>query len=148
MRCQRHVAIKTAADTNNSIDIKTGKGGIRDIEFLVQGLQMINAPDHPDLLTGNTLDALALLDTYELLPADVVQTLEQDYCFLRQVEHYLQILEDRQIHSLPRSETELTALARRICGIHTTAEEFTEQITTCLTRVRTTCQSFLENSKF
>ena len=52
---------------NGSIDIKNGEGGIRDIEFLVQGLQLINASKYPDIMNGNTLISLELLKSKNVI---------------------------------------------------------------------------------
>ncbi|NLF38951.1 glutamate-ammonia-ligase adenylyltransferase [bacterium] len=117
------------------IDVKTGIGGIRDIEFLAQGLQLVHAHAFPEILSGNTLDALDKLAACELLPHQMAGQLRADYVFLRRIEHYLQILEDRQIHALPKKREELTALARRILGIQATADEFMEEVDACLRRV-------------
>ena len=95
-------------------DIKNGVGGIRDAEFLVQGLQRLHLPAHPRLFTGNTLRALAALAVAGLLPEAAATALRQDYCFLRRVEHVLQILEDRQTHVVPTDPAQLRALARRV----------------------------------
>jgi len=117
-------------------DVKTGIGGLRDIEFLVQGLQLMHACDHPEILTGNTLQGLYELAETGLLSPSVVDQLTDDYIFLRRVEHYLQILEDRQIHSLPTDPAELTALARRMLGTDARPETFSDLLSACLRRVR------------
>ena len=133
----RAAAIKTEDEIDGiDADIKNGYGGIRDIEFLVQGLQMISAPAHPDLVNGNTLEALSLLGRHKLLPADIVENLKADYEFLRRVEHCLQIFEDSQIHVLPASEEELRALAKRVLGFKATAEDLTGKLAECRKRVR------------
>jgi glutamate-ammonia-ligase adenylyltransferase len=134
---------KYNTNTDVAMDIKNGSGGIRDIEFLVQGLQLMHAPDHPELLGGNTLEAMKRLHAIDILPENVYADLKNDYIFLRSVEHYLQILEDRQIHVLPKKERELTALAKRILGIHSSAEDFMEQVQQALARVRRAYSSFL-----
>jgi len=117
-------------------DIKNGAGGIRDIEFLVQGLQMIHAAQLPAILGGNTLRALAALGQHGLVPPDVAAQLADDYVVLRRVEHFLQILDDRQTHALPGHEAGMTALARRMCGRGTSAQEFAAQLTQRMARVR------------
>jgi glutamate-ammonia-ligase adenylyltransferase len=58
-----------------------------------------------------------------------------DYRWLRRVEHYLQILEDQQIHAVPRDESAATALARRVCGGAITAAEFLHLLETTMARV-------------
>ena len=118
------------------MDVKSGAGGIRDVEFLVQALQLVHAPDQPDLLTGNTLEALSALRRGGFLPEETTLQLEQDYLLLRRVEHHLQIYEDRQTHTLPRDPEELEALAKRIEGPGGSASRFLERMGACSERVR------------
>ena len=113
-------------------DIKEGAGGIRDVEFLVQALQLIHAPA---VLDGNTLAALEGLRTAGILPAAEAEGLKRDYLFLRRIEHYLQIFEDRQTHTLPAEPAELDALARRTLGAEAGAERFAGELSACLKRV-------------
>jgi glutamate-ammonia-ligase adenylyltransferase len=100
----------------STTDIKTGLGGLRDVEFLAQGLQLSYAHDHPRLLCGGTLPALKSLADEGILTKEISEQLAQDYIFLRRVEHFLQIYEDRQTHSLPRDPSQLRALARLMLG--------------------------------
>ncbi|MBN1558019.1 MAG: bifunctional [glutamate--ammonia ligase]-adenylyl-L-tyrosine phosphorylase/[glutamate--ammonia-ligase] adenylyltransferase, partial [Lentisphaerae bacterium] len=117
-------------------DIKSGLGGIRDIEFLVQALQLVYAHEDPDLLTGHTLEALRRLARKGRLDPGVADSLAEDYSFLRRTEHFLQILEDRQIHALPRDAAQLTALARRVLGPETTREQFAQNVDAAQRRTR------------
>ncbi len=121
---------------HTTIDVKNGCGGIRDIEFLIQGLQLIHGPDRPELIEGNTLTALALLSDAGFLPQEVEKQSREDYAFLRQTEHYLQLLEDRQVHSLPKDPAELTALSKRMMGIEGSPEKFIREIQRRMERVR------------
>ncbi|MCD4812296.1 glutamate-ammonia-ligase adenylyltransferase [bacterium] len=132
----RNHAIAKSHGREGVLDIKSGKGGIRDIEFLVQGLQMIHSPANDSLLEGNTLKAISLLAAAGLMTQSVAVQLADDYVFLRRVEHYLQIMEDRQIHALPQGKSELTALAKRMQGIESDADHFLESIHKMLKRVR------------
>lgn len=97
-------------------DIKTGVGGIRDVEFAVQALQLQHATDFPRLITGNTLEARDRLREAGLVDAERMTTLRSDYVFLRRTEHLIQLLQDRQTHVLPREVRELGALAMRLLG--------------------------------
>lgn len=117
-------------------DVKSGLGGLRDLEFMVQGLQLQLAPDHPEVLGGNTLAVLKALTSLGIFTLEVHERLRQDYIFLRRVEHYLQILEDRQIHSLPTEASELTALAKRMMGIHANADDFVQELERRMVEVR------------
>lgn len=106
-----------------TLDIKTGPGGIRDAEFLVQALQLACGHRSPAVLVPGTQAAIdALVAAAVLRPADG-QTLLANYAFLRRVEHFLQLLEDRQTHVLPESPAQRDALARRVLGAgHTGAD--------------------------
>jgi len=127
-------------------DIKIGPGGIRDIEFLVQGLQLIHMHAYPDLLSGNTLDALSRLSARHLVAEKKAEQLRDDYIFLRRIEHVLQIYEDRQIHALPNSETEIDALAKRILGTEENHASFRQRLDACRSRVSTAYTDLLIES--
>ncbi len=119
-----------------TVDVKSGMGGLRDVEFMVQGLQLSHAPDNKMFIEGNTLMAIEALAEGDVLPAEIAYTLKDDYIFLRRTEHYLQILEDQQVHSLPKDEMELVALARKMLGPETRMELFMARLQECLTEIR------------
>src|SRR3989441_10451108 len=77
-------------------DVKLGRGGIREIEFVVQTLQFIHGARHAFLQEPSTLKALQALHRLDLLPRDAVVVLEKGYHFLRRVEHRLQIGAEQQ----------------------------------------------------
>jgi glutamate-ammonia-ligase adenylyltransferase len=129
----RAVGMKT--HSGETQDVKSGWGGLRDVEFLVQGLQLIHAAGIPSLLEGNTLNALELLGKENVLPEPVALRLKEDYLFLRRVEHCLQILEDRQIHAVPKDKRELKALAQRLLGPDGREDRFMEKLNGCLQRI-------------
>ena len=120
----------------STTDIKTGLGGLRDVEFLAQGLQLSHAFEHPALLCGGTLPALAALAEAGILPGETAEMLAGDYTFLRRVEHFLQIYEDRQTHSLPRNPAQLRALARLMLGSGATSEQLLSDLDDRFQRVR------------
>ncbi|MCC6127558.1 MAG: bifunctional [glutamate--ammonia ligase]-adenylyl-L-tyrosine phosphorylase/[glutamate--ammonia-ligase] adenylyltransferase [Pirellulales bacterium] len=95
-------------------EVKTGHGGIRDIEFVIQFLQLLNGGALPEVRTGNTLEALARLERAGCLTNLERTLLEENYGFLRKVEHRLQIMFDLQTHLLPKDEAELRKLALRM----------------------------------
>ncbi len=95
-------------------EVKLGRGGIRDIEFTVQMLQMLNGGRFPGLRTRNTLEAIAELGNHDLLSPFDADTLAHNYVFLRQVEHRLQIEDGRQCHALPPDAAAVDELARRL----------------------------------
>jgi len=119
-------------------DIKSGAGGIRDIEFLVQGLQLQYLVQHPELLCGGTVAALEGLQRVGALGAGSAAQLREDYLFLRRLEHSLQVFEDRQVHVLPSSDAALAALARRMMGSGASVAAFNDLVATVTTRVRAT----------
>jgi [glutamine synthetase] adenylyltransferase / [glutamine synthetase]-adenylyl-L-tyrosine phosphorylase len=140
----RNMSIKASGrGLGSSINVKTGAGGLRDVEFLVQGLQLCHARENHSLLQGNTLLALEALGEGGFLPLHTVEELKEDYLFLRKVEHYLQILEDRQIHTLPRDEKEIDFLARRISGLNQDRNDFLEELNACNRRIRSAYETYL-----
>lgn len=82
-------------------DLKLGPGGIREVEFAVQLLQLIRAGREPELRTPRLLDALAAAEQLGHMDADTVQALRRAYGFLRRVENRVQMLNDAQTHRLP-----------------------------------------------
>jgi glutamate-ammonia-ligase adenylyltransferase len=92
-------------------DLKLGQGGIREIEFCAQTLQLVWGGRNPALRVPATLSALAAEASYGHLPADTAATLEHAYRFLRRAEHRLQMVADRQTHSLPASAAGFAAFA-------------------------------------
>ena len=104
-------ALMDAEQGGSSNDIKKGQGGIREIEFVCQSLQIIHGGRQPALRSTNTLDTLTAIASAGLLPADDVDRLRRAYLFLRNTEHCLQMVNDQQTQQLPRSELEWQRLA-------------------------------------
>ncbi|MDX2178343.1 MAG: glutamine-synthetase adenylyltransferase [Bryobacteraceae bacterium] len=98
----------------DATDVKLVPGGIRDIEFAVQCLQRLHGGREPWVRHGGTQLALTRLHDKGLLADHEFSALAGAYEFLRTVEHRLQMLEDRQTHTLPTNRNELAALAGRI----------------------------------
>ena len=97
-------------------DVKNGDGGIRDIEFLVQGIQLMGLSMYPQLRCRATLNALSQIQSLGLLPIHVCQYLKDHYILFRRLEHFLQIFEDQQVHAMPVNPLEQQVLARRLFG--------------------------------
>ncbi len=93
-------------------NVKLGRGGIREIEFLVQSLQVLHAGKQPFLQTGQTLPCLGKLAQYHLLSDEEAWQLDAAYRFLRDVEHRLQMEENRQTHTIPDNRPARLRLAR------------------------------------
>jgi [glutamine synthetase] adenylyltransferase / [glutamine synthetase]-adenylyl-L-tyrosine phosphorylase len=97
-----------------AIDVKLTRGGIRDIEFLVQCLQRLHGGRERWVRTTNTMIALARLHDKDLITSSEYDALTDAYEFLRHLEHRLQVMEDRQTHTLPERLEDLEDLARRM----------------------------------
>ncbi|MCM0081271.1 bifunctional [glutamate--ammonia ligase]-adenylyl-L-tyrosine phosphorylase/[glutamate--ammonia-ligase] adenylyltransferase [Geomonas sp. Red32] len=97
------------------INIKLGRGGIREIEFFIQALQLVYAGKDPKLRERNSLRALQILRESRIIKEADCVALSEAYRFLRTVEHRIQVVQERQTHALPTKPEEMTALARR-CG--------------------------------
>lgn len=120
-------------------DLKRGSGGIRDIEFLAQTLQLVYARRFPALSARPTLEVLPALVDHELLsPADGT-FLEEAYVLLRTVEHRLQLEANRQTHSLPAAEADRERLAR-VLGM-----ELESELIEVLRQTRTRVRAIYEN---
>jgi glutamate-ammonia-ligase adenylyltransferase len=115
-------------------DVKLGRGGIREIEFVVQALQLIHGARHPFLQETSMLRALRALRELDLLPHDEVLTLDKTYRFLRRVEHRLQIEAERQTHTVPREPEALRRLAMNLR--FSSAEDFTAALRERMRAVR------------
>ena len=94
-----------------SHNVKLGRGGIREIEFLAQVFQLIRGGRDPALRERSTRKTLLLLAERELLPQETVERLLQAYAFLRNLEHRVQYLEDAQTHTLPANPDDRLAVA-------------------------------------
>lgn len=95
-------------------EVKSGAGSIRDVEFVVQFLQLIHGERIPAIRSFNTLDSLVRLADFSILQADEYRILTDGYVFLRKVEHSLQLLHYKQDHQIPADPQELKYLARRL----------------------------------
>src|SRR6266550_2194738 len=108
---KRRIERDIVGTENLERDVKLGRGGIRDIEFIVQTLQLIHGARHPFLQEPSMLKALRALRELDLLPNSEVLALDNTYRFLRRVEHRLQIEAEQQTHVVPRDQAALRRLA-------------------------------------
>lgn len=92
-------------------DVKLGEGGIREIEFLIQTLQLVWGGRNPTVRGSTTLGAMAALVRAGHLSAEAADDLSAAYRFLRQVEHRLQMVNDRQVHNFPKAGADLDRVA-------------------------------------
>ncbi len=101
---------------SDAVEVKLERGGIRDIEFLVQCLQRLYGGADTWVRQGGTMLALARLQDKGFLSGTEYGRLASSYQFLRQLEHRLQVVDDRQTHTLPSESEALDLLARRMPG--------------------------------
>ena len=144
-----HTASATVAAVGSGrlrrgIDVKNGRGGIRDVEFLVQGLQLTNAREHPQVLSGHTPTGIERLAEAGLLADAEAQALAEDYALLRRTEHLLQVLDDRQVHAIPAEGPALIALARRLLGAEATERTLVETLAAVTERVHAAYRCWLK----
>ena len=111
---KRRIEQRSLQEGEDARNVKTGHGGIRDIEYTIQFLQLMHGGQDPKVRTGNTLDALARLEDRGCLTAQERTILEENYTLLRKIEHRLQIMFDLQTHTLPGEDAELRKLALRM----------------------------------
>jgi glutamate-ammonia-ligase adenylyltransferase len=93
-------------------NLKLGIGGIREIEFVIQSLQLVYGGRHPELDEANSLRCLRALCNLGLMSADAADALFTAYVLLRRVEHWVQLDCNRQTHVLPKEEADMDRLAR------------------------------------
>ncbi|MDB5954997.1 bifunctional [glutamate--ammonia ligase]-adenylyl-L-tyrosine phosphorylase/[glutamate--ammonia-ligase] adenylyltransferase [Ramlibacter sp.] len=98
---REHAARRAAGRPERANDVKLSRGGIREIEFTVQLLQVVRGGQFPELRTRPTLQALERLAVAGLMSDETAQSLAAAYTFLRRVEHRIQYLDDQQTHVLP-----------------------------------------------
>ncbi len=111
---KRRIEQRASREGGDQLDVKTGHGGIRDIEFVIQFLQLLNGGELSEIRTGNTLLALDRLEKAGCLTMEERTMLEENYVMLRRLEHRLQIMFDLQTHTMPDSNEEMRKLAIRM----------------------------------
>jgi glutamate-ammonia-ligase adenylyltransferase len=116
---KRRIEQRAEREGGDLLNVKTGHGGIRDIEFVIQFLQLLNGGSLPEVRTPNTLDAIERLEKAGSLTPDERAKLEDNYNMLRKLEHRLQMMFDLQTHLLPTDRDELAKLAVRMGYIGT-----------------------------
>lgn len=109
---REHAAKRSAGHPERANDVKLSRGGIREIEFTVQLLQVVRGGQFPELRTRPTLSALPRLVRAGLMQAAPAEALAQAYVFLRQLEHRIQYLDDQQTHVLPTQDPDLQWIAQ------------------------------------
>ena len=106
-----HASKRSSGHPERANDVKLARGGIREIEFIVQLLQVVRGGQFPELRTRPTLSALQRLAKGALMPSATAGALAKAYEFLRRVEHRIQYLDDQQTHVLPTVDADLAWIA-------------------------------------
>jgi [glutamine synthetase] adenylyltransferase / [glutamine synthetase]-adenylyl-L-tyrosine phosphorylase len=112
--CQLRLQMEKAAGQSDAVEVKSGAGGIRDVEFAVQILQLAYGADYPCLRVTGTLKALEALESCGVLESSKARSLRSGYEFLRRVEHCLQTMDELALHAVPVDALQRAALARRL----------------------------------
>jgi glutamate-ammonia-ligase adenylyltransferase len=122
----QHEAEKRSSNHHGrSRDIKLGRGGIREIEFLAQMFQLMRGGTDPRFRIRPTLEVLELLKRQGILSAREVDELKAAYIYLRSLEHRIQVWEDQQTHYLPEDADARSRLATSMVGPDHTQEQAT-----------------------
>ncbi len=130
---------------NDEDNIKLIYGGIRDIEFSVQALQLLNGGKIEAIRNGNTLQAIEELEKVKLLDKMEAKTFSVAYIFYRKIEHYLQLMNDRQTHVIPE-EGEL--LEKMSCFLgYKSSKDFMHHVNNDRNKVRKIYQSILSEDE-
>jgi glutamate-ammonia-ligase adenylyltransferase len=131
---KRRIERDVVGQKNLEWNVKLGAGGIREIEFVIQALQLIHGARHAFLQQTSTLKALRSLCELDLLPREEVLALDRAYGFLRQVEHRLQIEGEQQTHTVPRQSEQLRRLALSLG--YASNQKFSEALQATMQSVR------------
>ncbi|MEW6705749.1 MAG: bifunctional [glutamate--ammonia ligase]-adenylyl-L-tyrosine phosphorylase/[glutamate--ammonia-ligase] adenylyltransferase [Pseudomonadota bacterium] len=105
---------RAAGRPERANDVKLSRGGIREIEFIVQLLLVVRGGQFPEIRTRSTLKGLERLVAHGLMKAATAARLAEAYSFLRCVEHRIQYLDDQQTHQLPTADGDLGWIARSL----------------------------------
>ena len=116
---------RAAGRPERANDVKLSRGGIREIEFTVQLLQVVRGGQFPEIRTRSTVKALSRLAERGLMTADAAEKLTAGYVFLRRVEHRIQFLDDQQTHCLPGNDEDLVWIAQSL-GLNSLGQPGTE----------------------
>ncbi|MDR7333117.1 bifunctional [glutamate--ammonia ligase]-adenylyl-L-tyrosine phosphorylase/[glutamate--ammonia-ligase] adenylyltransferase [Roseateles asaccharophilus] len=112
---------RAAGRPERANDVKLSRGGIREIEFIVQLLQVVRGGQFPEIRTRSTVKALGRVAERGLMKPETAAKLVDAYVFLRRVEHRIQFLDDQQTHCLPQADADLAWIAASL-GMQCTRE--------------------------
>jgi glutamate-ammonia-ligase adenylyltransferase len=113
-RMRHRIETERVDEKHVDLEFKTGPGGLVDVEFLVQALQLCHGHKHPQLRTAHTLAALNRLATLGVVDEEQTALLRRNYFFLRKIESVLRRVENTSVSKIPADEREQTLLAKRL----------------------------------
>ncbi|MDP8245952.1 MAG: bifunctional [glutamate--ammonia ligase]-adenylyl-L-tyrosine phosphorylase/[glutamate--ammonia-ligase] adenylyltransferase [Candidatus Hinthialibacter antarcticus] len=105
-------SMQEIGEEKQRVNFKNGYGGIRDVEFFVQAVQMLYGRQYPEVKLAGTLVSLQRMFESHLLHSSDYETLTSAYQFLRRIEHRMQMVNEQQVYELPADEEERARLAR------------------------------------
>ena len=147
-KIREEAARRSAGRPERANDVKLSRGGIREIEFTVQLLQVVRGGQFPELRTRSTLNALERLVAVGVMKPETARRLGEAYRFLRRVEHRIQYLDDQQTHLLPADDGDLAWIGRSM-GLVCTADvcELLDQLCTHREFVATEFDALLHDGR-
>ena len=119
---------RSSGHQGRSRDIKLGRGGIREIEFLAQMFQLMRGGTDPRFRVRPSLEVLELIKQNGILNADEVESLQEAYVFLRRLEHRIQVWDDQQTHYFPDDAEARSRLAISMQGLNTSVSSFIAEL--------------------
>jgi len=125
-------------------DVKVGEGGIRDLEFFIQMLQLVNAASIPALQVTGTMNVLSSLNAAGLVSARDASEIRHSYLFLRRLENHLQMIDEQQTHELPDDMRRRLIIARSLGIKGDTDNEILDNFESGLFACRSIAQGFFE----
>ncbi|MEM8735393.1 MAG: hypothetical protein AAGG44_14265, partial [Planctomycetota bacterium] len=134
--------------TARGYDVKRGFGGIRDIEASIQFLQLLHGAEHPEVRVGATLEAIRQLEVGGCLMTGERTILEENYRYLRRLEHCLQIHSDRQVFRLPVEDSEMESFVLRAApaGSELSVAAFSQDLVRRAVKNRQVLEHLLHNA--
>jgi len=137
--------LRKIIERDSEANIKLIPGGIRDIEFVVQALQLLNGGKDESIKTGNTLNALDKLEQTKHLTQVETKVLKDAYIIYRKIEHFLQLMNNTQTHTIPESG-EIAEKLSHYLGFKS-LNEFKEKVKDYRKQVREIYNSVVGESK-
>ena len=136
VRSMRLQVERSVPEKNRDQELKLGVGGLRDIEFSVQFLQLVHGRNDERIRQASTLDALEALSAEGYIARSDAASLCESYAYLRTLEHRSQLLRMHRTHNLPHSQSQLERLVRSLYGTDTSTHDLHEHLRSLRQQVR------------